>query len=71
MERIVGISAAAELLGVSLSALRRSEAAGELAADHTAGGHRCYDLAKLRPERFRAPRQEPAQDDRLCPGIVP
>jgi predicted site-specific integrase-resolvase len=35
--------------------LRRWEATGELAAEHTAGGHRRYDLAKLRPELFRAP----------------
>jgi putative resolvase len=55
MKRIVGISEAAELLSVSVSTLRRWEAAGELAADHTAGGHRRYDLAKLRPELFRAP----------------
>jgi predicted site-specific integrase-resolvase len=27
---------------------------GKLTAEHTAGGHRRYDLAKLRPERFRA-----------------
>jgi excisionase family DNA binding protein len=49
MERIVGISEAAEVLGVSVSTLRRWEAAGELTAEHTAGGHRRYDLAKLRP----------------------
>jgi len=55
MERIVGISEAAEVLGVSVSTLRRWEAAGELTAEHTAGGHRRYDLAKLRPELFRAP----------------
>ncbi|GHU03544.1 hypothetical protein FACS1894205_0280 [Alphaproteobacteria bacterium] len=34
--------------------LRRWEAAGKLVAEHTAGGHRRYDLAKLRPELFRA-----------------
>jgi len=54
MERIVGISAAADVLGVSISTLRRWEAAGKLVAEHTAGGHRRYDLAKLRPELFRA-----------------
>lgn len=54
MERIVSISEAAEVLGVSITTLRRWEAAGKLVADHTAGGHRRYDLAKLRPELFRA-----------------
>lgn len=54
MERIVGIGEAAEFLGVSITTLRRWEAEGRLAAEHTAGGHRRYDLAKLRPEMFRA-----------------
>ena len=54
MERIVSISEAAEVLGVSITTLRRWEAAGKLVAEHTAGGHRRYDLAKLRPELFRA-----------------
>ena len=54
MERIVGISEAADVLGVSISTLRRWEAAGKLVAEHTPGGHRRYDLAKLRPELFRA-----------------
>jgi putative resolvase len=54
MERIVGISEAAEVLGVSVPTLRRWETAGKLLAEHTAGGHRRYDLAKLRPELFRA-----------------
>jgi putative resolvase len=30
------------------------EAEGRLIAEHTAGGHRRYDLAKMRPERFHA-----------------
>ena len=54
MERIVSIGEAAEVLGVSTTTLRRWEAAGKLVAEHTAGGHRRYDLAKLRPELFRA-----------------
>jgi len=54
MERIVSISEAAEVLGVSITTLRRWEAAGKLVAEHTAGGHRRYDVAKLRPELFRA-----------------
>ena len=54
MERFVGISEAAKALGVSVTTLRRWEATGKLVAEHTAGGHRRYDLAKLRPEWFRA-----------------
>jgi len=54
MERLVSIGEAAAALGVSITTLRRWEADGKLAAEHTAGGHRRYDLAKLRPELFRA-----------------
>ncbi len=52
MNRIVGIREASLALGVSISTLRRWEATGKLAADHTAGGHRRYDLSKLKPELF-------------------
>jgi putative resolvase len=54
MERFVAIGEAAAALGVSITTLRRWEAEGRLAAEHTPGGHRRYDLAKLRPEMFRA-----------------
>ena len=54
MERLVGIGEAAAVLGVSITTLRRWEASGKLVAEHTAGGHRRYDLAKLKPELFRA-----------------
>jgi len=53
MERLVGIGEAAKVLGVSITTLRRWEASGRLTAEHTAGGHRRYDLAQLRPEMFR------------------
>jgi putative resolvase len=53
MGRLVGIGEAAKALGVSVTTLRRWEAAGKAIAEHTAGGHRRYDLAKLRPELFR------------------
>jgi len=53
MERFVGIGEAAAALGVSITTLRRWEAEGRLVAEHTPGGHRRYDLAKLRPEQFR------------------
>jgi putative resolvase len=54
MERIVGISEAAEALGVAISTLQRWGASGKMVAEHTVGGHRRYDLAKLCPELFRA-----------------
>ena len=54
MNRYVGIGEAAQALGVSITTLRRGEADGKLAAEHTAGGHRRYDLAKLRPEMYHA-----------------
>jgi excisionase family DNA binding protein len=57
MERYVGIGEAAEVLGVSITTLRRWEAEGRLIAEHTPGGHRRYDLAKLRPEQYRVSRE--------------
>ncbi len=53
MKRLVSVGEAAKVLGVSITTLRRWEASGRLAAEHTAGGHRRYDLAKLKPELFR------------------
>jgi putative resolvase len=54
MDRFVAIGEAAKVLGVSVSTLRRWEAAGRISPEHTTGGHRRYDLAKLRPELFHA-----------------
>jgi excisionase family DNA binding protein len=54
MDRLVSIGEAAKALGVSITTLRRWEASGRLSALHTAGGHRRYDLATLRPELFHA-----------------
>lgn len=54
MERWVEIGEAAKVLGVSITTLRRWEAEGRLIPNRTPGGHRRYDLAKLRPETFRA-----------------
>jgi putative resolvase len=53
MNRLVTIHEAAQVLGVSISTLRRWEREGKLIPEHTPGGHRRYDLAKLYPERFR------------------
>lgn len=53
MDRIIAIGEAAQALGVSITTLRRWEAEGKLVPDHTAGKHRRYDLARLKPELFR------------------
>lgn len=54
MDSFVSIGKAASVLGVSVRTLRRSEAAGRLIPMPTSGGHRRYDLAKLKPDGFRA-----------------
>jgi len=59
MDRLVSIGEASKVLGVSVTTLRRWEAEGRLVPEHTSGGHRRYDLAKLKPELFR-----PAPDER-------
>lgn len=46
------------MLGVSITTLRRWEASGKLVSEHTAGGHRRYDLNKLRPEQLRTDNQD-------------
>jgi len=48
MERLIDIGDAAQVLGVSITTLRCWEASGKLSSIHTAGGHRRYDLAKLK-----------------------
>ena len=54
MNRLVPISEASKLLGVSVPTLRRWEAEGRLIPEHTSGNHRRYDMLKLKPELFRA-----------------
>lgn len=50
MERLVSISRAAKILGVSVITLRRWDEEGRLVAMKTEGGHRRYDLSKIKPE---------------------
>lgn len=57
MERFVSIGEAAGALGVSVTTLRRWEVNGKLIAAYTAGGHRRYDLTKLRPDLYLVPDQ--------------
>jgi len=54
MKRLVTIGEAAEILGVSISTLRRWDKVERLKPEKTASGHRRYDVAKLKPELYRA-----------------
>lgn len=52
----VSIGQAAEIIGVSISTLRRWEAEGSLIADYrTKGGHRRYNVQRLRHEILELP----------------
>ena len=50
MSNLVSISKAAKILGVSEITLRRWDEDGRLVATKTEGGHRRYDLSKIKPE---------------------
>jgi len=52
MDRYIPISEAANLLGVSITTLRRWEAEGKLTSTRTVAGHRRYNLSQLKPELF-------------------
>ena len=54
IHKYVGIGEAATALGVSASTLHRRDASGKLEAETTRGGHRRFDLAKLRLDLFHA-----------------
>jgi len=50
MYRLVTIGKAAKILGVSVMTLRRWDEAGRLVSIRTEGGHRRYDISKIKPE---------------------
>lgn len=50
MNNLVTISEAAKILGVSTITLRRWDSEGKLPSIKTKGGHRRYDLSKIKPE---------------------
>ena len=58
MSRLVTIGEASEILGVSISTLRRWDKAGKLEPEKTTSGHRRYNISKLKPELFRESIQE-------------
>ena len=49
----MSISKASKILGVAESTLRRWDSEGKLPSVKTEGGHRRYDISKLRPETTR------------------
>jgi putative resolvase len=68
MNRLYSIGEASKTLGVSITTLRRWEAEGRLIPEHTAGGHRRYDLAKLKPEVYRSV-VDTTTNNSLCSGV--
>jgi len=52
MSKLVSISEAADVLGVSVTTLRRWEREGKIKSGRTHAGHRRYDLSKIKPELF-------------------
>lgn len=50
MDKLVSISKAAQILGVSEITLRRWDKEGRLVSARTDGGHRRYDISKIKPE---------------------
>ena len=58
MSRLITIGEASEILGVSITTLRRWDKAGRLTPEKTASGHRRYDISKLKPEMYRELNQE-------------
>lgn len=50
MEKLVSIGKASKILGVSKVTLRRWDQEGRLVPIKTEGGHRRYDISKIRPE---------------------
>jgi len=50
MDKLVSIGKAAKILGVSEVTLRRWDEDGKLVSIKTEGGHRRYDISKIKPE---------------------
>jgi len=53
MDRLVTIGKAAKILGVSVMTLRRWDESGRLVSIRTEGGHRRYDISKIKPQTVR------------------
>jgi len=52
MNRLITVGEASEILGVSISTLRRWDKEGRLKPEKTASGHRRYDITKLKPQLY-------------------
>lgn len=63
MNKLVSISDAADILGVSVTTLRRWDREGKLKSDRTRAGHRRYDLSKIKPGLLHA-------DDSECKTLA-
>lgn len=50
MKKLVSIGEASKILGVSIMTLRRWDKEGRLPSVKTEGGHRRYDISKIKPE---------------------
>jgi putative resolvase len=50
MSQFVNITVAAQVLGVCVKTLKRWEASGRITAQRTPGGHRRYDVEKLKAQ---------------------
>ena len=71
---LLPVSAAARLLGVSVSSLRAWAAAGRVPHERTPGGHRRFDRAVLREwmeaRGARVPEDDPSHPLHLVPGRI-
>lgn len=71
MDRLITIGEAAEVLGVSISTLRRWDREGRLTPEKTTSGHRRYDISKLKPEMYRENIKESRKTNSICKSIKP
>ena len=57
-KKLIDIKEAADILGVSPTTLRRWEQDGKLIPERTSGGHRRYDISKIRPDLYHSNHNE-------------
>lgn len=64
--KLVTIGEASEVLGVSISTLRRWDKTGKLKSKKTASGYRLYDISKLKPN---ATKRQTADINAMLQGL--